>query len=210
MSIAPSLSNIRFLGQMEDAVRGSVGTGMPYPYFSYEQAVADDSGVEQVYKIGLSRAQMIEWYWRVKTWQVSYDNGEAAGSASWQFQASSEIDLSRGNASSGAFDIPLISYTEDVPDSDLFFQYEWFYGSLEHLLLRDESGFFYPEFRLGEDFGGWPDATVTLTGPTSFTLSPGFVIEAIEWWPYCNLAGEPIWDTQTGEKLRDPATGLLL
>jgi hypothetical protein len=43
-----------------------------------------------------------------------------------------------------------------------------------------------------------------LTTPTIGSLS----IEPLEYWPYDDGNGNPIWDTQTGAMLRDPVTGL--
>ena len=44
----------------------------------------------------------------------------------------------------------------------------------------------------------------SLTTPTIGSLS----IEPLEYWPYDDGNGNPIWDTQTGAMLRDPVTGL--
>jgi hypothetical protein len=204
-----SVSPVRFFAA-NFGNRGTLNAGFTYFYDSYEEAVIESPSTVDVYKFKLTREQLIEWYWRVKTWRVTLDTGEAIGSYDWDWGVASEIELCQPVSALVGFDIPLISYTEDVDDSESFFQAAWFPGFRNYQLLRDDDGFFYPEFELGQDFSSWVTDTVTITGPTSFDLSGGYTIEAVEWWPYANSAGEPIWDTATGAKLRDPVTGVLL
>jgi hypothetical protein len=193
--------------------------GFPIPYITGSQ------GAFNPYNFSFDNC--IKMWWRIKNWTLTTDasvtkdgvTGSVVNGDLVPFgQPASEMGLIYAannpflNSSDGVWALALIG--------NIHYDTGTLYPSMSTDMHCDASGtgarlavrFFSPDPTLGAATGS---ITGTILGqtktiyywtsgaPDSFTFST-FVLEPVDWWPYKNTLGNPVWNTSTGAQINDP------
>jgi hypothetical protein len=207
-----------------DPTQDSGGNGFPFPFFT---------GAQDVFPIPIAYDDCVEMYWRIKNWDISTDivfslsgvdtpmtsgdmtpdpgnaqawaDLETAGGSLHTFtlnttettlQLSAPIKLDSGNYLPQIFMVTVLAANvgrvsfQSTPPSGIYVSA----GTVTGSIIDFFTGNTYPITVYLYVING---SGATMTG-SSFVLKP------IEWWPYANSQGLPVWDSSTGAQLNPP------